>query len=206
MPIWRIVAVATALVGYTLLSTTMMARWPDHPWSVAALFGPLLLALAIGGALKRHWPTLAACAGLALLLVLLVARGGADINRLYVLQHAAIHASLGWTFGMTLRPGATPLITLMAERVHSVFTPEMRAYTRWLTGAWVLFFAGMIVVSLLVYALAPWTWWSFFCGVLTPAAAVGFFVGEHLMRYRRHPEFERVTLAQAFRAYRASGS
>lgn len=205
MPIWRIVAIAFALVGYAVLSTAMMARWPDHPWSVAALFGPLLLALAIGGAVKRHGPTLAACAALGLLVLVVVARGGTDVNHLYVLQHAAIHATLGWTFAVTLRRGATPLITMMAERVHQVFTPEMRAYTRWLTGAWVLFFAGMIVVSLLVYAVMPWIWWSFFCGVLTPAAALGFFVGEHALRYRRHPEFERVTLAQAFQAYRATG-
>jgi uncharacterized membrane protein len=136
--------------------------------------------------------------------VLLLRGGGADVNRLYVLQHAAIHASLAWTFAMTLRPGSTPLITLMAERIHEVFTPAMRAYTRWLTRLWVVFFLGMIGVSLLIYALAPWPWWSFFCNVLTPGAAITFFVVEYLLRYRRHPEFERATLAQAVKAYRAS--
>jgi uncharacterized membrane protein len=206
MPNWRFVAAAAALTGYALLSYALMAYAPDRPWSVAALFGPLLLAMAIGGALRRHWPTLAACAALALLLTWLVLRGGGvDVNRLYVLQHAAIHASLGWTFALTLRPGGTPLITLMAERIHTVFTPAMRAYTRWLTGMWVLFFVAMIAVSLLIYALAPWAWWSFFCNVLTPGAAIAFFVIEYIVRYRRHPEFERATLAQALKAYRATG-
>jgi uncharacterized membrane protein len=162
--------------------------------------------VAIGGWVRRHVPTLLGCAAAALLLGWLVARGGgADINRLYVLQHAAIHASLGLSFALTLRPGTTALITLMAERIHEVFSPEMRAYTRWLTGVWVAYFAGMVVVSLVLYALAPWPWWSFFCNVLTPIAATSLFVGEHLLRYRRHPDFERASLARVLKAYRAAG-
>jgi uncharacterized membrane protein len=206
MPHWRIVAAAAALAAYAGLSYALMAYAPDQPWSVAVLFGPLLVAIAIGGWVKRHAPTLLGCAAAALLLVWLVARGGgADVNRLYVLQHAGIHASLALSFALTLRRGATPLITLMAERIHDVFTPAMRAYTGWLTGVWVAYFAGMVVVSLVLYALAPWPWWSFFCNVLTPLAATSLFVGEYLVRYRRHPEFERASLAQAVKAYRSRG-
>ncbi len=205
MPHWRIVAVAAALTAYAVLSYALMAYAPDRPWSVALLFGPLLVAIAIGGWVRRHAPTLLGCAAATLLLVGLVARGGPDLNRLYVLQHAAIHAALGLSFAITLRGGATPLITLMAERIHDVFTPAMRAYTRWLTGVWVAYFVGMVVLSLALYVLAPWPWWSFFCNVLTPLAATSLFVGEYLVRYRRHPEFERASLAQALKAYRASG-
>jgi hypothetical protein len=87
-----------------------------------------------------------------------------------VLQHAAIHALLGWTFAITLRGGATPLITALAERVHAQpLSAGERAYTRRADPAWVGFFVGMIGVSLALYALAPWSWWSFFCTVLTPA-------------------------------------
>jgi hypothetical protein len=49
MPSWRIVAAAAALTGYALLSYALMAWWPDRPWSVAALFGPLIVAMAVGG-------------------------------------------------------------------------------------------------------------------------------------------------------------
>lgn len=206
MPHWRIVAVAAALAAYALLSYALMAYAPDRPWSVAALFGPLLVAVAIGGWVRRHAPTLLGSAAAALFLAWIVARGGgADVNRLYVLQHAAVNAGLGVSFAATLRPGATPLITLLAERIHDVFTPAMRAYTRWLTGVWVGYFVAMIVVSMLLYTLAPWPWWSFFCNVITPLAGIGLFVGEYVVRYRRHPEFERATLAQAFKAYRAGG-
>jgi len=205
MASWRIVAAAAALSGYALLSYALMAYAPDRAWSVLTLFGPLLAALTFGAWLRRHVPTLIACAAFAALLVLLVVRGaGIDINRLYVLQHAAINAALAWMFSLTLRPGAKPLITLLAERVHRSLTPAMRHYTARLTAAWALFFVLMIAISLTIYAFAPWTWWSFFCNVLTPLATAGFFVIEYILRYRRHPEFERATMAQAVQAFRTA--
>lgn len=204
---WAVGAAVLGLVAWSLLSWLLMAHAPDRAWTVLALFGPLLAGLAAAGLQRRHAPTLAGCAALALLLLWVWQRGGVDVNRLYVLQHAAIHALLAWSFAITLRPGATALITLMAERVHSQPLPQaVRDYTRRITQAWVLFFVGMVVLSLLLYGLAPWPWWSFFCTVLTPAAAVAGFVVEYLWRRWRHPEFERVSVPRAIRAWREQGS
>ena len=111
-----------------------------------------------------------------------------------------------WVRPVGQGPGSTALITMMAARIHTQFTPAMQLYTRQLTALWVAYFVGMIVLSLALYLLAPWVWWSFFCGVLTPLAAVLFFVGEHFWRYHRHPEFERVTLARVVQAWRATGA
>lgn len=206
MPTGRVVAAAivgAALVAYALASYGLMVHAPGHPWAVAAMFGPLLLALAVAGWQRRHLSTLAACTGGAALLAAVVARGGvSDIHRLYLLQHAGIHLALGGAFANTLRRGATPMITLLAERVHERLTPAMRAYTRSLTIAWAAYFAAMAVLSVAIYVLAPWAWWSLFCTVVTPGAAVASFVGEHLWRYRRHPEFERASLGAAWQAYR----
>lgn len=202
MSSWRVVAAGAALAAYAALSHTLMVHAPDQPWTVAALFAPLLLAVAAGGLQRRHVPTLAFCAALAALLVLVVARGGVqDIHRLYVLQHAGVHLALATVFAATLRPGQTPLITLIASRVHREFTPAMHAYTGRLTVVWLAYFVGMVGVSLALYALAPWSWWSLFCNVLTPLAAAGLFVLEYLWRYRRHPEFERASLATAWQAW-----
>lgn len=204
MSTWGLAAAGLGLAAYSLLSWGLMARAPEHAWTVLALFGPLLAGLAAAGWQRRHGPTLAGCAVLAVVLVLVWLRGGVDVNRLYVLQHAAAHAVLGWVFAITLRPGGTPLITALAERVHAdPLPPAVRLYTRRLTQGWVLFFAGMVLVSLLVYAWLPWSAWSFFCTVLTPAAAVAGFVGETLWRRWRHPEFERVSMHSAIRAWRA---
>jgi len=59
----------------------------------------------------------------------------------------------------------------------------------------------MTLASLCVYALAPWSVWSLLANLITPVLIAALFVGEHLLRYRLHPEFERATLAAAVRAY-----
>jgi uncharacterized membrane protein len=206
MPGWRQVAATAAFAAYALASCAFVVWWPNSPWATAFLVGPLLLGLLGAGLGQGSKVVLVgALLAVALVAVLLAAAihfGGFDAHLLYVVQHAAIHAALGWTFGVTLRPGATPLITMMAARIHREFTPAMRAYTRWLTGAWAVYFAAMIAASLLLYLLAPWRWWSFFYTVITPAAAALFFVGEYVLRYWRHPEFEHVSLAQIVQAWR----
>jgi uncharacterized membrane protein len=210
MPAWRIAAAAAALVAYALLSNWLMVHAANQPWAVAALFGPLLLAVAGAGWQRRQWPTLAGCGVLVVVLAVIVARGGVgDMQRMYLLQHGALHLALAWSFAITLRAGATPFITALAEGLHTrlrqSFTPAMHAYTRQLTAVWVGYFLGMVLVSGLIYALAPWEAWSFFCNLVTPAAAILLFVGEHVLRYRRHPEFARVSLRAAFEAYQHSG-
>ncbi len=189
---------------YAVASHLLMVHAADRAWAVAALFGPLLLATAAAGWRQRQWLVLLACAMLVLLLVGTWARGGvADMHLLYVLQHAGIHAALALTFGITLRPGSTPLITALAQSVHRQVTPAMRHYTRRLTGAWALYFVAMVVLSLLLYRLAPWTVWSLYGNVLTPVAAGLFFAAEHVLRYRWHPEFERVSMRAAAASWRS---
>ncbi len=200
------VAAVAALAAYALLGLWLMLHAPNRPWAVAVLFGPLVLALAGAGWQRRQPLVLLGCVVGVGLLALVVARGGvADINRMYVLQHAGIHAALGLGFGLTLRAGGTPLITAIARGLHQRFTPAMQAYTRWLTGLWTAYFAAMVVASVLIYLFAPWSWWSLFGNVLTPLFGGALFVVEHAIRYRRHPEFERVSLRAAIRAYRAAG-
>lgn len=204
---WRIAGAGAALGAYALLSHLLMVHAAHEPWAVAVLFGPLVVAVGLGAWQRRQTGLMAACAAGVLLLVWMVAHGGvADIQRLYVLQHGGLHLALAWTFGSTLRAGHTPLITTLAQSVHTRFTPALRAYTRWLTGLWVAYFLGMVVLSLALYVLTPWAWWSLFCNVLSPLAAGLLFVGEHVVRYRRHPEFERVSLRSALEAYRRQGS
>lgn len=199
---WRVAAVFGFVALYAVASHLLMTHASNHPWTVAALFGPLLAAAAWSGWRARQPRLLLGCAVALVVLATVVARGGVDdVNRLYVLQHAGIHLALAFTFGITLRAGATPLIVAMGEKVHRVFTAEMRAYARRLTLAWTVYFVGMVVVSLIVYALSPWPRWSFFCNLITPLAALGFFVAEHVWRYWRHPHFEPVSLRAAWDAY-----
>ena len=204
MPSWRLLAAGLALAGYALLSHALMVAAADKPWAVAALLGPLVLAIGTLAWRHRHWPTLLACAAVLSWLAWVGAAGEPQsINRLYLLQHAGIHFALGCAFGYTLRPGAMPLISALAAHVHGTLTPTKARYTRRVTGVWTAYFAVMVLLSLALYAWAPWWWWSLFANVVTPLAAIGLFIGEHWLRYRLHPEFERSTLMQSIKAYRS---
>jgi uncharacterized membrane protein len=204
MPSWRALAVALALAGYALLSHLLMVIAADRPWAVVVLLGPLLLGVSAMAVQQRHLPTMMACivAASGLWAYVSAHEGLHRIEHLYVLQHAGIHFALGFVFATTLRRGATPLISTFALRVHRTVTPELLHYTRQVTRAWSLYFAAMVALSLALFVAAPWWWWSVFANLVTPVAAVALFVGEYLLRYRLHPEFERVTLAQALQAYR----
>ncbi len=203
MPLARMLALVCALIAYAVGSHWMMVHAPNHPAVVAVLFGPLLGAAGLSSWAQKQWLRLAFCVAALLVVAGTVWRGGVtDMHLLYVLQHGAIHAALAWLFAHTLRPSATPLISLMAQRVNQHYTPAVAQYTRRLTGVWVLYFVAMIGISALLYLLAPWPWWSLFCNVLTPVGAGLFFVLETLWRRWRHPEFERISMAQAVRAYR----
>ncbi len=206
VPSLALAAMAVAVLACALLSHWLMLHWPGEPWAVAVIFAPLLLALAAGGLRRRHGPTLLGCALAVLLLAAVVLRGGSGVNRLYLFQHAGIHAALAWMFGSTLRPGATPLISALAQRLHTVFSPAQRAWTARLTAVWTGYFVAMVLLSLALYAWAPWALWSLFANVLTPLSAAALFIGEPLLRRWRHPEFERVTLAGAVQAYRSHGA
>lgn len=200
-PKGRILLLLLGGLGYAALSHVLMVHAAERPWAVAALLGPALLMLS-GMALQRgHRGGLAACA-LAWAGVALVAlRGGVgDVNRLYLLQHAGIHFALGVSFALTLRHRLS-MIGLFAERVHGTLPASMVRYTRSVTLCWCGYFFAMAALSCWVYATCPWQWWSLLANGVTPVACGVLFVGEHLLRYRLHPEFERATLADAWRAY-----
>lgn len=189
-----------AVALYAVLSHWLMLHATSEPWAVAALFGPLLLpGLAL--AWRRRQPLLLAAAALAALaLVFIVARGGlGDVKRLYLLQHAGVHLALGLSFLASLRGGGPALITQMARRVHRL-TPAMEAYTVQVTRLWVGYFLGMAALSVVVFLLMPWSAWSWLANLITPLAIAALFVGEFWLRYRLHPEFERLSFAQMLRA------
>ncbi|MCE3269969.1 MAG: hypothetical protein K0S57_366 [Ramlibacter sp.] len=208
---WTAVAVAVAALAYAAASYTLMTRAQDSAWSLAITLGPLLVVSAAWAWNAGH-RMLAVAGGLAVVLLAVVLLGlqragghGIPSRWLYLAQHAGVHLALAAWFGATLRPGDEPLVTALARRVHDV-TPAMERYTRNVTLAWTLYFIGMAVTSLALFSLGDFAHWSLLANILTPVFTVGFFVGEYLLRYRLHPEFERVSLHRALQAYRSHGA
>ncbi|MDB5732517.1 MAG: hypothetical protein JWQ03_2412 [Variovorax sp.] len=198
---WRVPLGIAGAVAYAALSHWMMLFHADAPWAVVVLLGPLwLTAAGLGaGRFGAVGATVVALLGVGFLA--LVWRGEVgDASRLYVLQHVGINLLLcGW-FGSTLRAGRLSLIGSFAQRVHPL-TPDHVAYTWRVTRVWTAYFALMAAASLGVYALLPFSAWSLLSNLVSPVLIGALFIGEYLLRYRLHPEFERTTMIQAVKAF-----
>ncbi len=202
VPALRLALPLAGVVVYALLAHWLMVHAADRPWAVAVLFGPLLAGFAGVAARQRRYTRLLLAAALAALLAAIVVRGGlGGVERLYVAQHAGIHALLGAACLASLRPGRLSWIGQAALRVHGRLTPPMVAYAASVTRVWAGYFLGMAALSLAVHAAGAWTSWSLLANVLTPLAIAALVVGEHLLRYRLHPDFERASLADVAAAF-----
>lgn len=198
MSAWALPALA-GVCACAIASNLLMTHAEGSPWAVILLLGPLVATLAlVAWRSRRPGAIVAAAIGLAGLAAL-AALGGPRVGALYVLQHAGVHAVLGATFAASLR-GSRSLIGRVAERVHPL-TPDMVRYTRRVTQAWVVYFFGMASLSLLVWRFGSWPAWSALASFGTPAVVVTLLLGEYGLRYRLHPEFERVSLRDSLRAW-----
>ena len=198
---WRLALMLLAGIAYAGLSHWMMVRHPHAPWAMAVLLGPLwLTALGLGGARFGAWGVAAAVvAGGAA--VWLIADGAVgDPDRLYVLQHFGINAVLGCWFGGTLRGDRLSLIGEFASRVQPM-EPGLREYTRQVTWVWTGYFALTALGSIAIYLWLPFAAWSLWANVVSPVLVGVLFVGEHLLRHRIHPEFQRTRMIDAVRAF-----
>lgn len=196
---WRLALILVAGLAYAGLSHWMMLYHATAPWALAALFAPLWLAVLGLGASRFGAPGALAAVALGAVLVYVVSQGEAGSpNRLYVLQHVGINTVLCAWFAGTLRPGRLSLIGEFAQRIHPI-SPDMRTYTAKVTAVWAGYFALMAVVSVAIYLTLPFSVWSLLANVLTPLCVAALFLGEHFMRYRLHPEFERSRLVDVVR-------
>ena len=199
----RLGAGVVAVVAYAVLSHQLMLHAAEAPWAVAAIFGPLLLpCLALAWRRGNRLVLALTAAALAALVFIVAAGGLGDVRRLYLAQHVGMHLALGLSFAASLRGPGLTLVGQMARRVHGGrLSPEMQAYTVHVTRLWAGYFFGMAALSVGVFVMASWPAWSLLANLLTPAAIALLFVGEYIVRYWLHPEFERVKLADAVRAF-----
>lgn len=209
MPRWRIGLALLAVFGYAALSQWMMVRHATDVWAVVALLGPLLAAGLGLAARYLKWPALLLVGVAGIGGLWLATRGAAaDVNRLYLLQHVGFNLFFLGVFAASLRPGRLSLIGEFAKRVHPL-TPAMISYTRHVTQSWVAYFFCIAALSLWAYFNCAFETWALIANLVSPVCVVALVVGEFLLRYRLHPEFERSTLADALRSMlgtKAAGS
>ena len=198
----RLVAAGLAGAAYLGGAHWLMTSAPSSSWNAVVIVGPMLVAAAVVAWQRRQRALALVLAAATAALVVQAARGGGvAAETLYLGQHVAIHLLLAFVFGSTLAAGRERAHERLARRVHGGLTPEMAAYSRKVNVAWTVYFVAMALVSIVVFVAAPFALWATFANLVTPLAIIAMFVGEYLLRYRLHPEFERATLAQAVRAY-----
>ena len=190
----------TLSVAYALGCAVLLWLQPRSPWTVAAFLLPALV-FACGWLWRHGWRAASVLLAVAVPAALLAClqRCAPQAHLLYVAEYVAVYGALSAWFAGSL--AGTPLITRVARRVHPL-TPDMQAYTVRLTRAWALYFAAMAALSLLTFALLGVRAWAFFTLVLSPISLGVFVVGEHFLRYRWHPEFDRASLRQTIRTWR----
>ncbi|HUN49204.1 MAG TPA: hypothetical protein VMU85_21905 [Stellaceae bacterium] len=140
---------------------------------VALVLCPLLFHLALA---TDRWTGIASALGIA---------GFVDTALIVAAAcfHTFIYSALLIMFGLTLLPGRDPFVTALSRRMYGEDIPaDMVRYTRGVTWAWCLFFAGQLATSLMLFLWAPIDAWSFFVNVLNLPSVVLMFAGEQAVR------------------------
>lgn len=202
------ISAAVLAVTWIAACHLLMTRAPGFAWNGVVIVGPMLAWLiAVGVQRRSPLLALAAAAGLAALVYAPLRGSAMSLETLYVAQHATVHGALALVFAASLGAGREPLITALARRVHGGrLSPAMAAYSRRVTLVWSVYFGAMALLSVALWLFAPFVVWAQFANIVTPLAMTALFVGEYIVRYRLHPEFERATLGDALRAWQQRGA
>ena len=200
-----VLVVATPLITHAALVTGRHA-------AIAAGFALCQIAVVAGVAVRqrRGWTRSAALGLLAGLATLLAARLADPALRAEPgliatsgLSHAVLYGSLLVLFAGSLRPGQTPLVSLLARRIRGTLSPAIAVYTRRVTIVWCGFCALQLLASAALFVLAPRTVWSLFVNVLDTPLLAALFAGEYLVRRWRLPAEQHSPFLATLRSARA---
>jgi len=183
--------------GARLLAGLALLAYPLLVWGGLASASPRRVALCLAAALvpavlaRRRGTSVGGLAFLPLVtLGLLTLAGWLDHLGLVLVVPVAVNATLLAVFGLSLRPGARPLIESFARLEEPELTEAQRAWCRLWTLVWCAFFVLNGATAALLAWLAPLSWWALYTGGLA-YGAIGALIGlERLLRARRFPRGE----------------
>ena len=194
-----------SFVGYPVLLHAFILKGDEvEMWQLMFVFAPLLAAAAwvvfrmVG---KMWWPVLTLLFAAALYYIATGDHGRIGLLAVNGLSNATLNLFLLWLFGRTLLRGREPLISQISRHINGELKVEVAAYTRNVTIAWCTFFALEVIVSLLLYTLAPLAAWSFFINVLNLPLLIFMFVGEKAYRTVRFPNHPKTSILKAIEVY-----
>ena len=199
----RWLGIAVLVISYPLLAHyTNESAQRGNLGALVAIAPVVLIALVLAWRSPRRWLMLGVLVLLCLALMAWWPILEHHYGVVYWLQHAGMQLVLCIIFGRTLFAGRQPLCTRFAEAVHAPLTPRHEIYARQVTVAWTLFFAAMMLVSTMLFFLAPLATWSVFANFMTLPLVVLMFIVEYRMRKRILPDLPNAHILDAVRAFR----
>jgi uncharacterized membrane protein len=195
---FKSILVTLAVVSYPVSMHWLLTsgQWPVSTLLMALLpFGLLPLNLLTAG--RIGWGLLS-----ALGLIMAIASAWSTLlqnpSLIFLLQNITMECLIAWAFGRTLLPGHEPLISQFARRIHGTnYSPAIATYTRQATWAWTLYFVAIGVGSLLLYATAPLTIWSWYVNFFSFVLLGLMFAGEYAVRRWRLRDIQHVSFIES---------
>ncbi|MDX2019515.1 MAG: hypothetical protein SF187_04690 [Deltaproteobacteria bacterium] len=111
--------------------------------------------------------------------------------RLLLATPTLINGSFLLTFGVTLRPGAQPIVERFARMLDPGLTEAEAAYCRQVTKLWCWFFVLNGTAAAVLAVGAPLSWWALYTGLLAYVLMGLLMAGEYVVRKRRFGKFGR---------------
>jgi uncharacterized membrane protein len=198
----RLMALLVAILSYSLLAHYTLQSTQNASIGVLVAVAPILLTSIL--------LTLRSKQRVYLLGLLLLASPlfwfawkflVAHYDWLYWMVHESLQCVLLMTFARTLAPHQQPLCSQFAELAHGPLTPELADYTRKVTVAWTLFFAGVILISSYLFFAYTTEIWSTFANLFYLPLVALMFIAEFTVRKRALPELERSHIMDAVHAF-----
>jgi len=197
----KAVVVRIVLVAATLTAVHLLTLAGDLRFAVVVFLCVMVLGPG-AQTLLRLWSDRGRIAVMAVALaaavLALVALNDSGVRLALVVPPFLGYMATSVFFAHSLLPGELPVITRMCFVGRETLPDGLAEYSRLLTWGWAILPAILAVgaVLLLVFAgIEPWSWMT---NVVSPLVLIAYFVGEHIFRGIRYPQFGRPSLLHTF--------
>ena len=179
----RGVAIAAILISPALVHAALLiSRWTPLAVCLITVQIFIVCALILWRSNNRYkWLLAIAIPGLVAF-ALSRATPQQSLIAMSGIPHAAVYLGLSVYFGQSLAGPQDAVITVLARRVRGNLPAYVLAYTRQVTWAWCIFFAGQVLTSLILLLCAPVAIWSLFVNLLNYPLVALMFVAEYAFR------------------------
>ena len=187
--------IARGLIVLTALASVHLAVLADRgALALACLIWGVAAAMALNAVAARGRKR----AGLALAAAIVAALGGVqaaapafDPRLALVLPPTLGNLAVSSVFAYTLLPGHEPAILRVARVSRGQVPPDLAAHARRVTWVWAVLPAAIMLAALSALALSGLGAWSWIANVANPVLLLTTFLGEHLVRGWKFPQYGR---------------